>query len=97
MGLRDILAGALSAGLKAVSNVGAKSVTGPLKDVSGAAKDVTGIRKDIVETKLAEIKVEDHESRITRPTLEDVKKFDLRSGIFTAENFALPSAPEAQR
>jgi hypothetical protein len=53
-----------------------KAVTGPMKDVSGIAKDVTEIKKNLVERKLAEKHLTDEESLISKPTLEDVKRFD---------------------
>lgn len=53
-----------------------KAVTGSLKDVSGTARDVTGIRKDLVETKLAEKNLAEKKILITKPTLEDVLRYD---------------------
>jgi hypothetical protein len=32
--------------------------------MSGMAKDVTGVRRDLVETKLARLKLEEHEGTI---------------------------------
>ena len=76
MGLRSFIANVFSSGVKTITDAGAKAVTGPAKDISGAAKDVTGIRKDLVETKLAQYKVEEHESLIQKATFEDVKDYD---------------------
>jgi predicted nucleic acid-binding Zn-ribbon protein len=74
MSIRKIVTKALSI----VTDTGTKAVTGVVKDVSGTAKDVTGIRKDLVETKVAQIKVEEYESQIQRATLGDVKKYDQK-------------------
>ena len=79
MGFRSFIGNAFSSGLKTVTDVGAKAITGPVKDISGTAKDVTGIRKDLVETKLAEYKVEEHFSLIQKAGLEDVKTYDPKT------------------
>ena len=76
MGIRNLLSNALSSGVKALTDIGAKAITGPAKDISGTAKDVTGIRKDLAQTKLAQVKVKEHESLIQKATLEDVKDYD---------------------
>src|SRR5271157_3947710 len=76
MGLRTTISRVFSSLLKGVTALGAKAVTGPIKDVSGAAKDVTGIRKDLVETKLAQYEVQQHESLIQKATLKDVETYD---------------------
>jgi hypothetical protein len=47
--------------------------------MSGTAKDVTGVRRDLVETKLAQLRVEEHESLIQKATVEDVKKYDPKT------------------
>lgn len=62
MGFSATISAWLKSTLNAVTGSAVKTVTGPIKDVSGTAKDVTGIRKDIVETKLAQIKLEEQES-----------------------------------
>src|SRR6266567_706547 len=76
MGIRRFVTKALGI----VTDTGTKAVTGVVKDVSGTAKDVTGIRKDLVETKVAQIKVEEHERQIQRATLADVEKYDQSRG-----------------
>ena len=62
-----------------------KAVTGPLKDVSGTAKDVTGIRKDLVEMKLVEKNLAEKKILITKPTLEDVLRYDRNLQRFKTE------------
>src|SRR5437773_1660240 len=74
MSIRSFLTKALGV----VTDTGTKAVTGVVKDVSGTAKDVVDIRKGLVETKIAQIKVEEYESQIQKATLEDVKKYDPR-------------------
>jgi hypothetical protein len=56
-----------------------KDVSGTANDVSGIAKDVTGVKKDLVERKLAEKHLTDEESLVSKPTLEDVKRFDPKT------------------
>ena len=53
-----------------------KSFTGVAKDATSIAKDTTSIRKDIVETKLAEIELQQKQSSIQLATFQDVKEFD---------------------
>src|SRR4051794_25784771 len=60
---------------KALSGV-MKDATGASKDITGMTKDVTGIRKDVVETKLAEIKLEESKQLVKPATFGDVKEFD---------------------
>src|ERR1700730_5642528 len=79
MGLRGFFATVLSSGMKVITNFGAKAVTGPVKDVSGTVKDVTRVRRDIVETKLAQFKLEEHESLIQNATLNDVESYDPKT------------------
>lgn len=75
----QLITRAFSSALTTITKAGTKAVTGPLKDISGAAKDVTGIRKDLVETKLAQYRLEEHESLIQKATLSDVKRYDERT------------------
>jgi hypothetical protein len=72
-----------------------KTLTGAAKDTSGVIKDATGIRKDIVDTQLAHKKLEEYESRITPATLDDVKRYDLRTRriLEAAEDFARRQLP----
>jgi hypothetical protein len=86
MSICGFLRRALSLGVKGLTSVGVKVVTGPVKDASGTVKDVTGIRKDIVETKVARFKVEEHESVIQKVALRDAREYDpkLRRVILEA-------------
>ena len=85
MSLRDHLTKALQSALNVVTDTGTKAATGVVKHATGAAKDLTGIRKDLVETKVAEIKVEDHESQIQKATLRDVMKYDPKTSSLIIE------------
>jgi hypothetical protein len=76
MGFRSFISKIFSSAAESITEGTAKTVSGVVKDASGTAKDVTGIRRDLVETKLAQFKVEEHESLIQRATLDDVKEFD---------------------
>jgi hypothetical protein len=95
MSICGFLRRALSLGLRGLTSVGVKAVTGPAKDASGMARDVTGIRKDIVETKLAQLKVEEHDSVIQKATFEDVKDYDLKVQRIISRASAEQQAGEA--
>jgi hypothetical protein len=78
MGFRSFFSKLFSSAAESVTKGTAKTVSGVVKDVSGTAKDVTGIRRDLIETKLAQYKVEEHESMIQRATLDDIREFDAK-------------------
>ena len=75
-GFWNAIAKVFGSTVRVITDLATKAVTDAVKDASGIAKDVTGIRRDLVETKLAQYKVEDHESLIQKATLDDVKEYD---------------------
>lgn len=72
------LQNAIAPCLHFLSGFGAKVFTGPIKDLTGTAKDLSGLKRDHVETKLAERKLLEQQSRIYQVGFADVQQFDPR-------------------
>lgn len=70
------LLSAITSGCRSLFNLGASSVTKPLKDLSGTAKDVTGIRRDLIEIEWNRLRLDQEKKHIKIAEFSDIEQYD---------------------